>query len=352
MITVKPICVTGASGFIASYVVRELLEDGYSVRATVRGLTEGKKYEYLTSLSVASERLELVQAELLDEGSYDNAVAGCEYVIHSASPYVLDVDDSQKDLLDPAKKGTLNVLKACVKAGSVKKVVLTSSVVAIFDGPSPGHVYTEKDWNETSSLTRNPYYYSKTMAERSAWDFIEKNNPDFTLVVINPSVVIGPSLVPSLNTSNRILRDLLAGIYPMIMSLNWGFVDIRDVAHSHILAMENERAEGRYLCTSETLSMIDVLNILREAGYNKYKLPKIKMTGTLGNALVKMLVCTQPKGVRTFIRTHVGRNVQFDNSKIRQDFKMTFRPVKESILEAVEDIIRWKHIAGKYGGRL
>jgi len=345
MITNKPICVTGASGFIASYVIRELLDNGYTVRATVRGLTKGNNYEYLTSLSGAAERLELVQGELLTEGSYDEAIAGCEYVIHTASPYVLDVKDPQHDLVDPALKGTLNVLQACGKSGSVKKVVLTSSVAAVFDEPISGHVYTEKDWNETSSLTRNPYFYSKTLAERSAWDYIEKENPAFELVVVNPGVVIGPSLVPSLNTSNQILRDVLAGTYPMIMSISWGFVDVRDVAHAHILAMENEKAKGRYLCTSETLGMSEVVSILREAGYSNYKLPKMKMTGMVGNALVKILVSTQPKGVRTFIRTHVGRDVEYDNSKIRQELGISFRSAKESILEAVKDLLRWKHIS-------
>ena len=345
MITNKPICVTGASGFIASYVIRKLLDNGYTVRATVRGLTKGNKYEYLTSLPGAAERLELVQAELLTEGSYDEAIAGCEYVIHTASPYVLDVKDPQHDLVDPALKGTLNVLQACGKSGSVKKVVLTSSVAAVFDEPISGHVYTEKDWNETSSLTRNPYFYSKTLAERSAWNYIEKENPAFELIVVNPSVAIGPSLVPSLNTSNQILRDVLAGTYPMIMSISWGFVDVRDVAHAHILAMENEKAKGRYLCTSETLSMSEVVSILREAGYNNYKLPKMKMTRRVGNAMVKILVSTQPKGLRTFIRTHVGRGVEYDNSKIRQELGISFRSVKESILEAVKDLFRWKHIS-------
>ena len=345
MITNKPICVTGASGFIASYVIRKLLDNGYTVRATVRGLTKGNKYEYLTSLPGAAERLELVQAELLTEGSYDEAIAGCEYVIHTASPYVLDVKDPQHDLVDPALKGTLNVLQACGKSGSVKKVVLTSSVAAVFDEPISGHVYTEKDWNETSSLTRNPYFYSKTLAERSAWNYIEKENPAFELIVVNPSVAIGPSLVPSLNTSNQILRDVLAGTYPMIMSISWGFVDVRDVAHAHILAMENEKAKGRYLCTSETLSMSEVVSILREAGYSNYKLPKMKMTRRVGNALVKILVSTQPKGLRTFIRTHVGRGVEYDNSKIRQELGISFRSVKESILEAVKDLFRWKHIS-------
>jgi dihydroflavonol-4-reductase len=345
MITTKPICVTGASGFIAPYIIRELLSGGYTVRGTVRGLTEGKSYEYLTSLPGAAKGLELVQAELLTEGSYDEAIAGCEYVIHTASPYVIDVKDPQRDLVDPALKGTLNVLRACEKSKSVKKVTLTSSVAAVFDEPISGHVYTEKDWNETSALTRNPYYYSKTLAERSAWDFVEKENPAFELVVVNPGVSVGPSLVPSLNTSNQILRDLLAGTYPMIMSLSWGFVDVRDVAHAHVLAMENKKAKGRYLCTSETLSMSEVVSILREAGYGNHKLPKLRMMGPVGNALVKALVITRPKGVRTFIRTHVGRSVQYDNTKIRQELGMTFRPVKESILAAVEDLLHWEHLS-------
>lgn len=344
MITTEPICVTGASGFIASYIIRELLSVGYTVRGTVRGLKEGNKYEYLTSFPGAADRLSLVQADLLTEGSYDGATAGCEYVLHTASPWFLDAKDPQQDLVDPALKGTLNVLQACAKAGSVKKVVLTSSVAAVFDEPISGHVYTEKDWNETSSLTRNPYYYSKTLAERSAWDFVEKEKPAFELVVVNPGVVIGPSLVPSLNTSNRILRDLLSGAYPMIMSLSFGFVDVRDVAHAHILAMENEKAKGRYLCTGETLNLAELVNILREAGYGNYKLPKRNMTGTVGNALVKILVSTRPKGTRTFIRTHVGRGFEYDSSKIRQDLGMMFRPVKESIVEAVEDLIRRKYL--------
>ena len=194
-------------------------------------------------------------------------------------------------------------------------------------------------------MKRNPYFYSKTLAEQSAWGFVEKEKPAFELVVVNPGAVIGPSLVPALNTSNQILCDILTGTYPMIISLSWGFVDVRDVAHAHVLAMEKEKAKGRYLCISETLSTSDLVSILQEAGYSNYKLPKMKMTGKVGDALVKILVSTQPKGIRTFIRTHVGRGVEYDNSKIRQELGMTFRLVKESISETVEDLLRWKHIS-------
>src|SRR5688572_25510098 len=147
----KPICVTGASGFVAAHVIRELLERGRTVRGTVRSVEDLAKYDYLTSLPGAAERLTLVPAELLAEGSYDGACAGCDAVIHTASPYVVDVKDPQRDLVDPAVEGTLNVLRSAARA-RVRRVVLTSSMAAISDEPVPGKVFTEDDWNEKSSL--------------------------------------------------------------------------------------------------------------------------------------------------------------------------------------------------------
>jgi len=181
----KPVCVTGASGFVAAHVTRELLERGYRVRGTVRSLSTPGKYGFLTSLPGAADRLELVSAELLAEGSYDSAVAGCELVIHTASPYVMNVKDPQRDLIDPAVNGTLNVLGSA-KAAGVRRVVLTSSMAAISDEPVDGKVFTEDDWNEQSSLERNPYYFSKTVAERAAWKFVEDEHPGFDLIAINP----------------------------------------------------------------------------------------------------------------------------------------------------------------------
>ncbi|ORU92697.1 MAG: epimerase [Cycloclasticus sp. symbiont of Bathymodiolus heckerae] len=346
MISKQPICVTGGSGFIASHVIRELLAHGYRVRATVRGSIGHGQYGYLTALPGADQCLELVQAELLDDGAFDSIIAGCEYVIHMASPYLLDAKNVQHDLIDPAINGTLNVLNACKRSGSVKKVVLTSSVAALFDEPISGHTYNEDDWNTTSSLSRNPYYYAKTMAERAAWDFIEKESSSFKLVTINPAVVIGPSIVPSLNTSNKIFSDVLSGVYPFIMNMSWGFVDVRDIAKAHVLAMESDDANGRYVCTSEVLSMQQAVNILLENGYSHYKAPSLKLSGFIGDALVKVLVSAQAKGVRSFIRLHVGRDVAYDNSKVCQQLGISFRPVKQSILETVHDLIAWEHIDG------
>ena len=161
-ITAAPILVTGASGFIASRIVEQLLAKGYGVRGTVRSLKTDKERDLapLRALEGAADRLELVEADLLAEGSFDRAAAGCEYVMHTASPYVLDAKDPQRDLVDPAVSGTRNVLSACQRAATVKRVVLTSSMAAITDEPESDHVLTESDWNEKSSLERNPYYYS------------------------------------------------------------------------------------------------------------------------------------------------------------------------------------------------
>jgi len=344
MITDQPVCVTGASGFIASYIVRELLEKGYHVRGTVRGLGSGKTYTELTSLAGADERLELVQADLLDEGSYDAAIAGCEYVIHTASPFILDVKDPQRDLVDPALRGTLNVLRACASAGTVKKVVLTSSGAAVYESIKSDHTYTENDWNQTSTLKRNPYLYSKAVAEKAAWSFMEDENPGFTLVVINPGWVIGPSLVPSLNTSSIGIRDAMMGKAPAIISWDGEVVDVRDVAHAHILAMENDKARGRYLCTAEIWALVDVIQLMRENGFDQYKLPKLRMDGPIGIVLTKVLLFAQPKGMRQYLLAQVGRRKHIDTTKIRQELGMQFRPAKETILAAAADLVKWGHV--------
>lgn len=339
-----PICVTGASGFIASHIVAQLLERGYRVRGTVRSLARPGKYDFLTSLPGADERLELVEAELLTPSSYDEAVAGCQIVMHTASPYVLDVEDPQRDLVDPAVEGTRNVLESCRAAG-VERVIVTSSMAAITDEPDSDHELTEEDWNTRSTLERNPYYLSKTMAERAAWDFAARDDVDFDLVVINPFLVIGPSLTPSLNASNAVFKDILTGTYPGIMSVTWGFVDVRDVALAHVLAMETEQAAGRYICANTNGSMKEVVELLREAGYGEgYKLPRLDIACGLGDFAVKLLSYTQPRGVGSYLRTHVGRVPRYSHAKIQRELGLEFRDLSGSILETVADLERWGHI--------
>jgi dihydroflavonol-4-reductase len=343
-VTDKPVCVTGAGGFIASQIVKDLLGAGYRVRGTVRNPKKTESVQHLTALPGAAERLELVAADLLEPASFDAAVAGCAYVMHTASPYVLDVKDPQKDLVDPAVEGTRAVLAAAQRAGGVERVVLTSSMAAITDEPDEQHRLTEADWNEKSSLSRNPYYYSKVLAEKEGWRFVEAEQPGFDLVVINPFLVIGPSLTPAVNTSNQLFVDLLSGTYPGIMTITWGFVDVRDVAKAHIKAMETPGAQGRYICAGETVSMRDVVALLAENGFDEHELPRRGLDCALGDFAIKLGSYFQPKGVGSYLRTHVGRTPNYDTSKIQRELGLAFTPVKTTILDTLADLERWGHL--------
>ncbi|HNN95012.1 MAG TPA: SDR family oxidoreductase [Pseudomonadota bacterium] len=350
-VSTAPVCVTGAAGYIASHLVAQLLARGYRVRGTVRSLRPEKEKDiaHLRALPGASDRLELVEADLMKPGSFDGAVAGCEYVMHTASPYVLDAKDPQHDLVDPAVQGTQTVLESCQRAGTVKRVVLTSSMAAITDEPDSDHVLTEADWNTKSTLERNPYYLSKTLAEKAGWEFVEKAKPGFDLVVINPFLVIGPSLSAAINTSPQMFIDLLRGAYPGVMSISWGFVDVRDVALSHVLAMEVASAKGRYICANRTISMRDLVEVLRTSGYGAYKLPSIGLDCGLGDYVVRLSSYLQPKGIGSYLRTHVGRVPRFDHGKIESELGLKFRPLEESILDTLTDLKKWGHITEPRG---
>lgn len=343
--TDQPVCVTGASGFVAAHLVRELLARGYRVRGTVRRTDDLSKYTFLTSLPGADERLELVAAELLTAGSYAAAVAGCEVVFHTASPYAVNVEDPQADLVDPAVKGTVNVLDAC-KAAGTRRVIVTSSMAAISDEPDNERVFSEKDWNDKSSLVRNPYYYSKVLAERAAWDYVKGDDKPFELITINPFLVIGPSLGPSLNTSNGMLRDIIKGVYPAILDLSWGFVDVRDVATAHVRAMENPEASGRYLVAGETLSMTDLVLHLREigAGRDGGKLPRMRLTGGFGTRLMRAASYTQPRGTATYLRSHLGKVMRYTAGKSERELGMAYMPARDSVTEAIADMRTWGHL--------
>jgi dihydroflavonol-4-reductase len=337
------VAVTGASGYIASHLIAQLLAEGYQVRGTVRSLKKEESFAHLKKLSGAAERLELFEAELLAEGAFDQAFQGAEFVFHTASPFSMNVKDPQKDLVDPAVRGTLSALEACVKAGTVRRVVLTSSMAAITDEPDSNHTLSEKDWNSKSTLDRNPYYFSKMLAEKEGWNFIEQKKPNFDLVVINPFLVIGPSVGPTVSESNQMFLDLLSGTYPGIMNLAWGFVDVRDVAKAHILALQPS-AKGRYLCAADTVAMREVVEIMSKSGFDKYKLPKLGMDCTIGDYAVKLSSYMQPKGVGSYLRTHIGRVPKYDNSKIKNELGLAFRDVRSTIVETLADLGAQGHI--------
>lgn len=338
------VLVSGATGFIASETIRQLLAAGHHVRGSVRSVAKRDEQAFLRDLPGASERLELVEADLTTPGAFDAHVVGCDMVLHMASPYVLDAKDPQKDLVDPAVRGTRTMLDACLQASGVRRVVLTSSMAAITDEPDADKVLTEDDWNEKSTLTRNPYYLSKTLAEREAWKVVEEKKPRWDLVVLNPFMVVGPSLGKAINTSNQLFVDLLSGTYPGIMSLTWGFVDVRDVADAHVRAMDATAAKGRYVCANATLSMRALVELLGKNGYAGHKLPKLGMDCAVGDYTAKLASYFQPKGVGQYLRTHVGRVPRFDNSKIQRDLGVSFRPLEQTILDTVADLVRWGHV--------
>lgn len=339
----KTVFVTGASGYIAAHIVEQLLATTtYTVRGSVRSVLSTSRTAHLTSLPHATERLQLVEADLMTEGVFDELVKGCDTVIHTASPCSLNVKDAQRDLVDPAEKGTLNVLRAVIKADTVKTVVLTSSMAAITDEPVPGHVLNEADWNVKSNLKRNPYYYSKVRAEKAAWSFMEKdeNRDKFRLVVINPHVVIGPSHTKVVNMSLQIIQEILTGKLPGIIDIDFGFVDVRDVAKAHILAMENPDARGRYVCSAEPKNLKQVIEVLKRE-FPGYSYPWLNIP----NVLVYLMSYLEREGRGSFIRTNTGKGAfEISNFKIKQELGIKFMSIDTSIIDSVRDLQKWGNV--------
>ena len=330
--------VTGANGFIGSHLVELLLSRGHRVRGAVRRPDDPASVTHLRDLRGAADRLELVAAILTEPGSFDDAMIGIDGVFHVASPYTLTVQDPQRDLVDPAVEGSLNVLRSASAQPSVTRVVLTSSVAAILDEPRSDHVFTEADWNTASSLTRNPYYFSKTQAERAAWQFVDEARPAFDLVCVNPMLTIGPALGPGINVSNQIIVDLMAGTYPGLLALSWGIVDVRDVALAHLLAMETPDASGRYMCLSEVVTMRELVDVLRPLAKGRGKLPTRSLEAPVWTAMVKAVALTRPAGERSYLRTHLGRPLRVDTTRIRSGLGMSFRPVSAVLADAFADL--------------
>ncbi|WVZ00585.1 hypothetical protein V8G54_026654 [Vigna mungo] len=264
--TGQVVCVTGASGYIASWLVKFLLQRGYTVNATVRDPNNPKKVDHLVKLDGAKERLHLFKADLLEEGSFDSAVQGCQAVFHTASPFFIGAKDPQAELLDPAVKGTLNVLKSCSKSATLKRVVVTSSVAAVAnnDRPKAPDVVVDETWFSDPEFCRKNggwYDLSKTLAEETAWKFAKENNID--LVTINPALVSGPLLQPELNTSAAAVLNFVNGS-PTFKNITLGWIDVRDVANAHILAYENASANGRYILVERVIHHSQAVQILRD----------------------------------------------------------------------------------------
>jgi nucleoside-diphosphate-sugar epimerase len=335
----KPVLVTGANGFVASWLVKRLLEEGLTVHAAIRDPKNLNKTKHLTDIANQNKAtLVFFAADLLTRGSYKKAMEGCELVFHTASPFISRVNNVQKELIDPAVIGTENVLSSANETSSVKRVVITSSCAAMYTDAidtvkAPEGRLNENSWNTTASMTYQPYSLSKTLAEKKAWEISSKQH-NWDLITINPCLVVGPSLNPENTTSEtfNILRTLGNGDMKMgAPKIGVGVVDVRDVANAHYLAGYTPAAEGRYITAAHSTNFLEMGLVLRERFANKYPLPK--------NALPKWLVWLfGPMLNKTLSRTFVCNNVNIpwkaDNSKIINHLGIRFRPLKETMEDA------------------
>ena len=339
----ETVLVTGGSGFIATHCILKLAAAGYKIKSTVRNLDRVTDLnEVLNKAGSQHERLNRVEvewtsADLTKDEGWDDAVSGCKYVLHVASPVSLDVKD-ENELITPAREGTLRVLKAASKA-KVERVVLTSSVAAILNGEEKSS-YDENDWTNPEAQDCSAYSKSKTYAEKAAWDFVENVDSNLELAVINPSWVLGPILESDIGSSVQSIQMLLNGALPLVPKISFGMVDVRDVADLHVLAMTSDKAPGnRFIASANTLSMPEWTRILREAipEYKK-RLPK----RTAPDLLIKFLgIFSKTAG---FIAEQLGRTKQLDNSKAKNLLGWDPRSGEEALIASAKSLIELNQV--------
>ena len=296
----EKVLVTGASGFIAEHCIIELLKNGYSVKGSLRSMNREQEVRDAVKTETDDTKLEFCKLDLLEDDGWEDAMWDCDYLMHVASPFVIEDPKDENELIKPAKEGTLRALNAAKKAG-IKRVVLTSSVAAVNSHMMSG-TSDHTTWTDINSKYVTPYQKSKTIAEKAAWDFYnnQDNNNKMELAVINPGGVMGPQLGNDLGgASTQIVSQLISGKFPMIPALSFPFIDVRDVAILHLKAMTTPEADGkRFIAAhSEPTWMYQVAEVLSAAGYEKIKLKKapsfmLKLIGLFDNktkSLVPML---------------------------------------------------------------
>ncbi|KAL7114313.1 hypothetical protein ACP275_04G112700 [Erythranthe tilingii] len=312
----KLVCVTGAGGFIASWLVKQLLEKGYTVRGTVRN-PEDPKNSHLRELDGAEERLILCKADLNDYESLRAAINGCDGVFHTASP----VTDDPEQMVEPAVNGAQNVIRAAAEA-KVRRVVLTSSIGAVYMDPNrhPDKVVDETCWSDLDfcKATKNWYCYGKAVAEKAAWDSAKELGVD--LVVLNPVLVLGPLLQSTVNASVLHILKYLTGSAKTYVNSVQAYVHVEDVAKAHILLFENPAATGRFLCAESVLHRGDVVEILSKF-FPEYPIPT---------------KCSDEKNPRK-------KPYKFSNQKLK-DLGLEFTSVKQCLYDTVKSLQEKGHL--------
>ncbi|MEU6066987.1 NAD-dependent epimerase/dehydratase family protein [Streptomyces sp. NPDC047082] len=335
------VVVTGGSGFVGSHLVRRLLERGYRVHTTVRNTANPAKVRPLWDLQEAFPgQLTLFQADLLAEGSFDEALRGCSVVFHVASPFFMPekIEDGQRDMVDPALLGTRNVLGSVERTPTVETLVFTSTVGAMFGDYADvldmdDQVLSERYFNTTSTVADNPYHYAKTVAERAAWE-AEAAQDRWRMVAINPGLILGPSLTPASESGSLFLLDELFKGYFCYGAPDFSFTtaDVRDVADAHIAAAENPDAKGRYIVAAETMtSFHEMSRIIRTRRPRDLRLPRTALPHWPVRILGPAFGLTQD-----YIRKHLGIRFRVDNSRSVHDLGITYRPIEETLLDHYE----------------
>lgn len=337
------VAVTGAAGYLASWVVKLLLEQGHTVHGTVRSLQDGRKLAHLQRLSAEHPgRLVLFEADLLKAQGFDAAMEGCSAVVHTASPYRLGTSaDPERELIAPAVEGTRHVLEAVNRTGSVQRVVVTSSIVAMY-GDSvelqarPGQALAETDVNRTSTAQSNAYALSKTRAEALAWDMQARQNR-WSMVSVHPGAIFGPSLSQRDDaTSVQLLRQFLDGSFRQGVPELWlGTVDVRDVAQAHVGAALLPGASGRYIVVGESLRLLEIAQRLRQSHpARSARLPTKEVPKWL-----MWLIAPAAGMARRYVRHNVGHPMQFDTTRSRTELGVAYRPALDTLGEHVEQLV-------------
>lgn len=338
-----PVLVTGATGYVAGWIVKTLLERGHTVHAAVRDPKKKDKLRHLDALAQASAgAIRYFAADLMKPGSYAEAMAGCGVVFHTASPFTTDVADPVKELIEPAQLGTRNVLEEASRTPSVARVVLTSSCAAIYGdnadlAATPRGVFDEDVWNTSSSVEHQPYSYSKTLAEREAWSIAEKQSR-WDLVVMNPCLVMGPGTSPhATSESFAILRQFADGTMKMgAPRLGMGVVDVRDLAEAHYRGAFTPSAKGRHVIAGHDSDLGDWAAILRPRFGERFPLPK----RTLPKWMVWLVGPMTNKALtRKSVSLNIGLPWRGDNTKSVEKLGMTYRPLEETITEMFQQMV-------------
>ncbi len=337
--TMATVLVTGGSGFIGSYCTLQLLAAGHEVRTTVRNLKrEADVRTMLTEGGAEPDgRLSFRAADLENDAGWAEAVAGCEYVLHVASPFPPGVPGHEDELIVPAREGTLRVLRAARDAG-VKRVVLTSSFAAIGYGhPPQAAPFDETSWTDPNGDDVTPYAKSKTLAERAAWEFMSREGGSLELSVVNPVGVFGPVLGPDYSTSILVVQRLMDGAVPGCPRLYFGVVDVRDVADLHVRAMTHPAARGeRFLAVAgDFLAMRDIARVLkRRLGTAAKRVP----TWQLPNWVVRLAARRDP--AVKLILPELGKFKNATSEKARRLLAWTPRPSDEALVATAESLMR------------